>query len=81
LVEPLKLTLKAQPKPSDNATPASSEEKLLLRMQVIEEKQDAKAEALKKIAEYLDLINSSQSEIEQLELEVLHLLKKKLEQM
>ncbi len=59
---------------------AKHEEKLLFRLKILEEKLSDKTDALTKIAEFLHAIETETSEVQQLELEVLRLLKKKLEQ-
>lgn len=75
--EPLRIKFRTVDPPPPTELP---EEKLLGKLQFIEEKQDRKAEALQKISEVLIAFDRNDSEIERLTFDVLALLKKRLEE-
>lgn len=77
LSEPLKIKFRTVDPPPPKELP---EEKLLGKLQFIEEKQDRKAEALQRISEALVAFDRNESEIERLTFDVLALLKKRLEE-
>ena len=73
--EPFKLRTRIREQPPT----VSETETLAVRLQVIEETQTEKAKALQKITEFLQITDVQGTELDVLELEILRLLKKKLE--